>query len=219
MMINKIKTIVLLLSATLTMFLFLIACSSVNADENLQPNTLQINLGPVNFFTEDYDINKVHVVHRTEALTHFADIIDNDTNEVLDTVSCKRYGFRTGHAGPISLAHWHNVGGDNKVGVCADVEVYRHGSFSQFNKLLSYSLQIGTVITPMTFESKNLKVYSHKGTFPTTRLDYAFHRTLITKTNVTISTSINVQLLKAGFNASGTNYYRKYFSGSGRFQC
>lgn len=71
----------------------------------------------------------------------------------------------------------------------------------------------------MTFESKNLNVYSHKGTFPTTRLDYAFHETLITKTNVTISTSINAQLLKAGFKASGTNYYRKYFSGSGRFQC
>ncbi len=95
----------------------------------------------------------------------------------------------------------------------ACVTVYSYHSFKQFDAIQYTNLAIGEGICDYSFTNTSKSAWSHTGSFPCTRIDFAYSTNLVA--SGTLSAEIEYKLISAGFTQS--TYYYKYINRSGSF--
>lgn len=189
---KKYKKILSFMLVVLCIFSFTYTTSSKNNDK------LYVKFKDFEFVTNDYNLKNVRVEYEKIGMKEKAYIIDNDTNDVLETMTVFGLGYRMDDVHPYTFVRSVSYG-QTTVDFHVNVELYSKGSFRSINSYQGSYLTIATSVTNTYLEGSNTNVWSPKG-FPTTELYYAFNGTIIAEVKSGFNASISAKLLDAGFS-------------------
>lgn len=206
-----------LLLTIIALFSFTLFSQSVSADTS----ATTITFSQLKLTVDDYADKDISVSYRLEGVNEIADIIDNQTGQLLESVIFKPDLTRSVY-NSLNLTR-QLVVGRTIVQITIPVNVYQNGSFRQINGVGTASLNIISAITKTTIENGQASAWSTNYRYPTTSLQYSFSGTLLatlhTGTNGSVNAGIKGELFNAGFSvgdSSGTTtYFRRYFEQSG----
>lgn len=217
-------------SLLFTLVIIINTSSPVLADNSV--NELKINFSNFSYTLYDYNSDEVYVNYKQDLHKEIAEIKNVNDNSILEVIEVekKSYDKPSTYKTDMSLASFGTTSAYNfirtkkfgltELKLVILVEIYSYGSFRQINSIQSKTLSINSAFTTMSFENKDVSVWTENNRFPAIVLHYGYSGTLVAPYTIGGDANISNKLKESGFSISGqvgtTIYYRRTFDTTGR---
>ncbi len=197
---------------------FMFVCP-INAKEIQENDDVTLNFREFSYTTNEISSSS-RIEYISDKYTERYEVYDSETNLLTD-VFCVEYlaeeKEKTRNTYTAFFTYYKHIysGSESivnlKFTVC--VTLFKEGSFRSFQSIHYTNLTIDDSISVMSLTNTSQAAWSHTGSFPCTRIDFAYSTTITCTLNV--SFIIKQKLLNAGFSMGA--YFYKSVNASGTF--
>lgn len=186
---------------------------AIKADEN--DDLLTLNFRDFSYST-DMISSSSRIEYENNGRIEKYIVYDLDTGEATDAFYVKYLENNINRNDPyytVFLTHDKYIGSAATIRFTACVTMYYEGSFRSIQALQYTNLSVVDSVCEIYLENMSTSAWSHSGSFPCTRLDYAYTGNAVS--DVSYDAGVSYGLVEAGFSFS-YHYYR-YLNHSGSF--